>query len=402
MPIADDSSQLLVREIMAVDPVFVPPAMAVMEASARMSQRNIGAVVVCERGTIVGILTERDLLRAAGRGCHPDDLVVADLMTATPFTIAVDATWAAAADLMEQHGVRHLPVVERGRLVGMLSMRDLMERRNRHLDWLVLQRTTELEEKNAALDERDRLMQYHLDVAGEIQRQLLPAAPPTLPGFSFALTYHPLERVSGDYYDFAELPSGRLGILLADASGHSVPAAFVSVMAKMAFHAYAEGIESPASALRAMNHRLANLMEAGRFISMFYGVLDRQTLRLTYALAGHPRPLWYRSTPGRVETLDADGPLIGLAADAAFEERSVELAPGDVVLIYTDGVTDCRNERQEQFGQRRLEDFLNAKAGSAGVGSVALLDAELTRFRGTELFHDDVTCIGLHVLRRNA
>ena len=107
------------------------------------------------------------------------------------------------------------------------------------------------------------------------------------------------------------LSSGRLGILVADASGHGVPAAFVSVMAKTAFHAYAQGIESPAAVLRTMNHRLANLMEADHFITMFYGVVERQTLRLVYALAGHPRPLRYRRANGSVDVLDADGPAIG-------------------------------------------------------------------------------------------
>jgi sigma-B regulation protein RsbU (phosphoserine phosphatase) len=366
-----------------------------MEAAALMNRRNIGAAVVCRAGEVVGILTERDLLRAAAAGTHPDDVLVGALMTAEPVIVGADASWAAAADLMVQKGVRHLPVVENGRLVGMLSVRDLMEHRSRHLEWLVRQRTDELEKKNAALQERERLMQFHLDVAGRIQRQLLPAAPPELPSLSFALAYHPLDRVSGDYYDFAMLPSGRLGILVADASGHGVPAAFVSVMAKTAFHAYAHGIESPAAVLRTMNHRLANLVEADHFITMFYGVVDRQTLQLAYALAGHPRPLWYRRASAAVEVLDGEGPPVGLFPGADFEERSVQLAPGDLVLLYTDGVTECRNEQQEQFGQRRLEEFLTATGAGADV--VGLLDAELARFRGGRPFQDDVTCIGLTV-----
>src|SRR5262249_3510973 len=156
------------------------------------------AVIVCRDGVIVGILTERDLLRAAGRGYRPDQVAVGELMTARPLTLAADATWTAAADLMMQRGVRHLPVVEAGRPVGMVAVRDLMEHRSRYLEWLVHERTAELEEKNAALEARDRVMQYHLDIAGRIQRQLLPAGPPELPALAFALAYHPLDRVSGD------------------------------------------------------------------------------------------------------------------------------------------------------------------------------------------------------------
>src|SRR5262249_25493674 len=165
---------------------------------------------------------------------------------------------------------------------------------------------------------------------------------------------------------------------------------------KTAFHAYAQGIESPASVLRTMNQRLSNLMEAEHFITMYYGVLDRESMCMVYALAGHPRPL-HRRRSGIVEMLDAEGPLIGLTPDAAFEERSVQLARGDVILIFTDGVTECRNERHEQFGQRRLEAFLASHAGAADE-AVARLDAELASFRGTQPFHDDVTCIALSVL----
>jgi sigma-B regulation protein RsbU (phosphoserine phosphatase) len=286
--------------------------------------------------------------------------------------------------------------MEDGRPVGMLSLRGLLEHRGRYLEALVRQRTLELERKNAALQERERLMQFHLTVAGRLQRQLLPPGPPEIPSFTFALAYHPLDLVSGDYYDFAVLPSGRLGILLADAAGHGVPAAFVSVMAKTAFHAYSQGIESPASLLRTMNEHLVDLMADEHFITMFYGVLDRQSRRLVYALGGHPRPLWYRRSDGKVHDLDAVGVVLGLMPGADFEERSVQLDRGDVVLIYSDGVTECRNSREEEFGFQRLEALLTTPAGGA-QGVVTRLNAELAQFRGGRPFQDDVTCIALSV-----
>jgi sigma-B regulation protein RsbU (phosphoserine phosphatase) len=242
-------------------------------------------------------------------------------------------------------------------------------------------------------------MQFHLDVAGQIQRQLLPAGPPEMPAFSFAVAYRPLERVSGDYYDFTTLSSGRLGILIADASGHGVPAAFVSVMAKTAFQAYAQGIESPAAVLKTMNQRLANLIDAEHFITMFYAVLDRESLRLTYALAGHPSPLWFRGATGTVEPLDAEGAMIGLLPQPIFEERSIQLARGDSVLFYTDGVVECRNADREFFGHERLHKFLQAHGGGPSTLLVEALEAELTRFRGPRPFTDDITCIAVSVER---
>jgi serine phosphatase RsbU (regulator of sigma subunit)/CBS domain-containing protein len=395
-PAGEESLQPTVGEITTGDPTFAPPQTPVTEAAALMDRRNVGAIAVCRDGAVVGILTERDILRAVARGQRPGHATLGELMTPAPVTIPPDATWSAAADLMLCHGVRHLPVVEAGRFVGMLSMRNLMEHRSHQLEWLVGERTAELARKNAALKERDRVMQVHLEMAGRIQRQLLPAVAPQMPPLALALAYHPLDRVSGDYYDFAELPSDRLGILVADAAGHSVPAAFVSVMAKTAFQAYAQGLESPAAVLRTMNHRLADLMTAGYFITMFYGVVDRRTLRLVYSLAGHPRPLWYRRATGVVEELDAEGPVVGMLPEARFEERTAQLAPGDLVLVYTDGVTECRNPQDEQFGPQRLKAFLAAQGGQAEA-AVARLDAELVKFRAGQPFRDDVTCIGLAV-----
>jgi two-component system, response regulator PdtaR len=247
------------------------------------------------------------------------------------------------------------------------------------------------------LEKRHRVMQSQLAAAGRIQRQLLPACPAELPPFAFSLLYRPLDRVSGDYYDFTMLPSGRQGILIADACGHGLPAAFVSVMANTTFHAHAQGIESPAAMLQMMNHQLATLRDTDRFITMFYGELERPAARLRYALAGHPPPLRYRRAGRTVEVLAGGGPPIGIMPDVQYEEQTLQLDPGDVFLIYTDGVTECRNEQHDQFGQHRLESFLIAHGDAGAGGVVPNLDRELAEFRGLEPFHDDVTCIALSV-----
>ena len=148
-----------------------------------------------------------------------------------------------------------------------------------------------------------------------------------------------------------------------------------------------------------MNERLGGLIEAEHFITMFYGVMDPTTLRLTYASAGRPRPICYRHATHKVEALHADGTMIGFLPDATFEERSLQLNPGDSLLIYTDGVSECRNVRREQFGQPRLEDFMRRHGDSPDV--ISQLESELIRFRGEEPVHDDVTCICLRVQSAN-
>jgi serine phosphatase RsbU (regulator of sigma subunit) len=364
-----------------------------------MGERNVGAVVVCRDAAVIGIFTERDLLRLASSGRQWDTTPVSRVMTPNPFTVSASEPWTIGFELMAKNRIRHLPVVEKGRFVGMLSVRDLMEHRTRHLEQLVGQRTAELELKSRDLHERDRLMQLHLELAGKIQRQLLPAGPPEIPSLCVAVAYCPRERVSGDYYDFTTLPNGRLGILIADACGHGIPAAFVSVMAKTAFQAYASGIDSPAMVLTTMNQRLEQLIQADHFITMFYGVIDQKDLVFTYAMAGHPPPLWYRHKTRCIETLKAEGAMIGLMRRPSFKERSIQLEQGDCLLLYTDGVLECRNIAGQQFGQERLADFLSRHSAVPVAVMVEQLELELARFHVRKPFADDVTCIGLSVMR---
>lgn len=396
-----EATSLLVRDIMVRQPQWVKPTMTVADAARLMGERNIGAVVIC-RDTleVEGIFTERDLLRLVAQGRSADSTPIAEVMTRQPALIGAGESWAAALELMSQRRVRHLPVIENGKLAGMLSIRDLMQHRTQQLEWLVQQRTADLELKNTALLQREQLMLHHLELAGKIQRQILPAAAPTLPPFSVNVAYHPLDRVSGDYYDFALLSQDRLGLLIADASGHGVPAAFVSVMAKTAFQAYGMGIESPGAVLGIMNERLSYLTEAEHFITMFYGVVDRRTLRLTYAAAGHPPPLLHRAQHDTIESLDTGGFMIGVLPDHCFEEQTIQLAAGDSLLLYTDGVIECRNPEKQLFGRARLEEVLRARKQTPTLDVIQHLSAELARFRGDQPFGDDVTCIALDVAAR--
>jgi serine phosphatase RsbU (regulator of sigma subunit)/CBS domain-containing protein len=395
--LAEDTDQSNARDVMASRPLSAPPDTPVGEVARLMGEHNVGAVVVCRDEAVIGIFTERDLLRLSSLRHQWNVTSVSSVMTGNPFTISADEPWTVGFEIMAENRIRHLPVVDQGRLVGMLSVRDLMEHRTRHLEQLVGQRTAELELKSRDLHERDKVMQLHLELAGKIQRQLLPAGPPEVPSLSFAVAYCPRERVSGDYYDFTTLPNGRVGILIADACGHGIPAALVSVMAKTAFQAYARGIDSPAAVLTIMNDRLGQLIEADHFMTMLYGVMDQGTLSFTYSMAGHPPPLWYRRGIRSVEALKAEGAMIGLMPRPSFEERSIELGRGDCLLLYTDGVIDCCNPGGDAFGQDRLADFLSQHSALPIAVAIEQLEAELTCFHGRRPFADDVTCIGLSV-----
>jgi sigma-B regulation protein RsbU (phosphoserine phosphatase) len=361
-----------------------------------MNERNIGAVVVATDGRVEGMFTERDLLRRAAEPC--DEWVrtpISKFMTPNPISVAPDMLWAEATAIMDQRRIRHLPVVEANRLVGMLSVRDLLQHRAVFLEAIVRDRTAELAARNAALTERDQQLTSNLKVAAKIQKRLLPERLPDFDPFRFAVAFHGQDQVTGDYHDFIALGPDRLGVLIADASGHGVPAAFVSVMAKMCCTAYCQGLQSPAAMLRTMNEHLGDLIEGEHFITMFAAIVDRRSLELTYARAGHPLPLLFHAVSGEVSSLDAAGMMIGLMPEPAFEDRHVHLQRGDKVLFFTDGVPECRNSRDELFGIESLHSFTLREGHLPCHELLAQLEDTLNRFRGDRPFDDDVTIIVL-------
>jgi sigma-B regulation protein RsbU (phosphoserine phosphatase) len=381
---------LAVRDIMVADPLVVAPATSVQDAARLMHERNINSVVIGEGERVEGIFTSRDLLRQASSGRALDGMLVSELMTPGPTTINASSPLELAMEVMDRLHVRHLPVVDDGRLVGILSVRDLMRYRAEHLEDLVQRQTAELQTKHRSLE-------YHLELAGRIQEDLLPAALPQESPLSVAALYHPLHHVSGDTYDVQMLTPDRMGILIADARGHGVPAAFVSVMARMVFQAFGRAGDSPASVLRTMNERLPPLIQAEHFITMCYAVVDRGSLRMTYAAAGHPPPLWYRRASADVQRLDARGDLIGVMDDPVFEERTVQLRHRDAVVFYTDGLIESRNEQNEVFGEGRIAELLTARPKTTSVELLDDLDNRLSSFCRTTDLGDDVTCIALRI-----
>ena len=274
-----------VGDLMVPAPHVVTPETGAIEAVQLMSEHNIGALVVVEGQRAVGMFTERDVLRHTAEE-EPDWTGgrVAEFMTRNPYTVSVRERWDDAMDLMSEHGVRHLPVVSDGRLVGLLSMRDIAHHRTGVLESLVRERTAELKRHNQLLQERERERSFHLRMAAEIQTRMLPGARPDFEPLRFATHYSPCDEVAGDYYDFMRFDEDNLGLLIADVSGHGVPAAFITVMVKTCYAAYCQGLTSPAEILARMNRHLSGLLH-GEFVTMFIGRIDRRRHELVYALS---------------------------------------------------------------------------------------------------------------------
>lgn len=248
--------------------------------------------------------------------------------------------------------------------------------------------------------ERQRL-EEELAVGRQIQLSLLPREKPSLPGWEFAAVNHVARQVGGDFYDFFNLPgeNSRLGLVMADVSDKGVPAALFMALSRTMIRSTALSGRSPAQALMRANELILNDSQADLFVSVFYAVLEAETGRMTYACAGHNRPLCLRANKGKVETLQARGTILGAFEGVRMEERQMDLHPGDVLLMYTDGVTEARDDRGRFFGERRLQKILREQAGSDTETILsAVLDA-VDRFTGDVPRTDDLTLLIVRRLR---
>jgi phosphoserine phosphatase RsbU/P len=253
--------------------------------------------------------------------------------------------------------------------------------------------------RNASLHET--LLEYErlardLKSAEEVQHQLLPQSLPKLPGYAFFAYYRAAHEVGGDYYDFVALPENRLGIALGDVSGKGVAAALI--MAKFSGDARlnlrTEG--SAAAAARVLNTALCKTGIDDRFITLSLLVLEASTGRLQLCSAGHP-PVLLRRADGTVEELgkNVGGFPLGIVPDTAYQQVNVELRPGDVAVVYSDGVTDSRNPTENlydtQDNRRLLKCIEGAAGGPEAVGEAIL--QEIHEFSRGHVQADDITLV---------
>ncbi len=389
-------SVLSVRQAMQADPVLVPSDCPVRDVLDLMNLQRIGSVLVVDpTDRLLGIFTERDLLRrvATAETIQWRDLPVSQWMTTNPHTIEPELGWEQAIEAMQRLKVRHLPVLEEGRVIGLVSTRILMASRAEYLNERVDNRTRELRSSNEALMARDSEVLHNLRAAGRLQTKLLlPRTPPDWPELKWAFHYAALDHLGGDYYDFATPGADHLGILIADASGHSVAAAMVAVMARFAFGEVANGTISPGQVLSEMNRRLMDVAEE-RFVTAFYGVLNRRTRVFRYSNAGHPYPVWYQAKTGTVKEIAAQGFLLGIMPDEVYSEREVILEPGDAIAFHTDGLVEARNEIGEQYGSERLMECMSRAASKSETTLRDEILADQREFSSDVPLSDDLTLV---------
>jgi serine phosphatase RsbU (regulator of sigma subunit) len=232
-----------------------------------------------------------------------------------------------------------------------------------------------------------------LTLAGRVQASLLPLEPPQASGWQVTATWRPARETSGDFYDFIPLPDGQLGLVIADVVDKGMGAALLMALSRTLIRTYAADFPAqPERLLQVVNRRIISDIDAGLFVTLFYGVLDPRTGRLTYCNGGHPPPqILTQEQGGAHEALFRTGIPLGISDDAAWERAVIQIPAGGLLLLYTDGVLDAQNMAGEFFGERRMLDAVRAHPGRPVREIQEAIISEVFAFAGAEPQVDDIT-----------
>jgi serine phosphatase RsbU (regulator of sigma subunit) len=241
-------------------------------------------------------------------------------------------------------------------------------------------------------------LQHEIDLARRIQVSFLPEQCPQSPGWQIAVEWDAARGVGGDYYDFIELAPDKLGLVIADVSDKGVAAALYMALSRTVLRATALDAPGPAEALRRANRILLDDSRSGMFVSVFYAVLDLQSGEITYARAGHNPPLHISAAERHCTPLNTPGIVLGVVDDPEMEEGHTQMQPRDVLVLYTDGVTEAIDESDEEFGEERLRRILAGAPDRSAQDLVRLVSGAVTAFTGDGPRFDDLTVVAV---RRN-
>ncbi len=268
------------------------------------------------------------------------------------------------------------------------------------LQMLITKQHKQLIEANQTLQQVKEEMNEELDMAMNVQTSLMPNELPDFTNITISSIYIPAGKVGGDFYDIINTQTQKIAILIFDVSGHGVPAALIGATAKMLFAHYIETLESPATIFSEVNLKLCSFLKTDHYLTAFLGILDPIQNKMVYSRAGHVKPIVYHAKQKKVSTLDARGSFIGhsaLAQIAEYREDTIQFAPDDKILFYTDGLTEGNNRNNELYGKDRLMKAVK-KFGELPLREVLnKIIEDQNRFRQEVELRDDFTMLCIQI-----
>ena len=249
----------------------------------------------------------------------------------------------------------------------------------------------------------DQLLEKHrlegqLEVARQVQLELLPPSDPQLEGYDISAYNFPTEEVSGDYYDWVRIYDDQIGLVIADVSGKGVPAALLMAFLRASLRAATHIGYAPHISLAKVNYLLWESIERNQFVTAFYGILDATNHSLSYANAGH-NPALLLDTNGDIRFLDRGGLPLGMFRETRYHEYYLSLEPGEILVLYTDGVTEAMNPKGEEFGRDRLARAVKSAAHLTARELIAAVHEEVNNWTDGVGAGDDATFFVIKALR---
>jgi serine phosphatase RsbU (regulator of sigma subunit) len=239
--------------------------------------------------------------------------------------------------------------------------------------------------------------EHDLILAAQVQQRVLPK-PFVCSNLELAAAMQPAQLLGGDYYDFYKISDEVVDVVIADVSGHGAAASLLMPSLAVALRLRARELDGPAAIIKDLDGVFRQITNAATFVTMFYARFDQSKMTLQYANGGHNPPLLVRPKTGETLLLDAGGPIMGILPQAQFSNTVVTLDQGDILTLFTDGVTEQENEDGDEFSIARLEDVVRSKETEPASALVSQISKAVSTFAGTKQQVDDLTVVVVKVL----
>ena len=311
----------------------------------------------------------------------------------------LDEAFKSRMSIVEQkvHTMMAVPLQTKDRIIGIIYVDSpfiLREFTKDDLDLLtVMANVAGIKIENARLsevEEAERIMKRDLTQAADIQKRMLPEEAPRMPNVDLAGFNAPCRTVGGDYYDFFPYPDGRVALALGDVSGKGMPASLMMMGLQAQVHLLAEEPGDLGPFMSRLNKGVCAKCPSNRFITFFFCILDTGTGELRFANAGHNPPILVRAS-GQVQMLEGGGPVLGIVPFASYREDKVQLDPGDMLVLYSDGVTEANNPAFDEYGEERFTEVLARNRQQPASVIVEAVTKSLTEFTAGAPQADDIT-----------
>jgi serine phosphatase RsbU (regulator of sigma subunit) len=252
-----------------------------------------------------------------------------------------------------------------------------------------------LKKTHDELYEKNQLIQAELATAKRIQKYIIPT------DFSFihypriSGMYLPIEDIGGDYFDCYRLSDSRSGFLIADVTGHGIPAALIMSMSKMIFSLYSSRFDSTSDYLAAVNQQMMGMLLSDQYITAFYVIYDRETGRISFTNAGHTRALYYRAGSDKILALDTQGFFIGISDMLSYEQKSLQVSEGDRLFLYTDGIVEIKNADKKEYSVNRLSQSIRRNHALHGNSFCEAILRDLESYTKLDSRDDDIAFLSI-------